>query len=376
MRKKWNAAAKDLADLRTKADAAFGQFAADLTTATTTDSKWADSVAKKREDVSRVYRELQEQYPDLDLAQFDRLDRDLETLEAKVADAANIGNQIEELRNQRTKLLSDLRENRREQFGVRERLANALNEALANSVLVEVEFLGDRDYVASRLSDLRTGVRKEALQAIAEHPDFTGELLGQCLIDGPDAVAKAFGITKGQAVSLVEKASLEQKLELQEMAVPERVSIRFNVARQDEKPRFRGLAQLSVGQKATCILLILLARQDRPLIVDQPEDDLDNRFIYADVVERLRAVKDHRQLILSTHNANIPVLGDAELIAVLDTDEKGGKAVGSIPELGSIDSKGIKLAVTQILEGGRRAFRRRQEKYGPPVPEEAKDDEP
>jgi hypothetical protein len=375
LRKKWDKAAKALSDLRERADKAFGDFAADLEGQTAADSEWTKSVAKKREDVSRVYRELQEQYPDLDLAQFDRLDRDLEALESKVADAAGVDEQIKALRGQRAGLLSDLRENRRKQFGIREGLATQLNEDLANTILVEVEFLGDREYVTSRLSNLKTGVRREAIKAVAEHEDFTGELLGRALLDGPDAVAKAFGITKGQAASLVEKTSLEQKLGIEEMAVPERVSIRFNVARKEDKPRFRGLSQLSVGQKATCILLILLAQEDRPLIVDQPEDDLDNRFVYADVVERLRAVKDQRQLILSTHNANIPVLGDAELIAVLDTEEKGGKAVGSIPELGSIDSRAIKIAVTQILEGGPRAFRRRQEKYGPPVPEEAKDED-
>lgn len=374
LKKTWNTAAKDLATLRTQADASLSSFISDVEEATSSESNWAKSVAKKREDVARVYRELQEQYPDLDLARFDRLDRELAALEAKVEAAANIEEQLDGLRAQRTDLLSELRENRRKQFVIREGLATALNDDLENTILVEVEFLGDRGYVASRLSDLRTGIRKEAIQAIAEHPDFTGELLGRTLRAGAEDVAKAFGITKGQATSLIEKTSLEQKLSLEEMGVPEKVSIRFNVARKEEKPRFRGLAQLSVGQKATCILLIVLAQEERPLVVDQPEDDLDNRFVYADVVERLRAVKDHRQMILSTHNANIPVLGDAELIAVLDTDEKGGKAVGSIPDFGSIDSRSIKLAVTQVLEGGRRAFRRRQEKYGPPVPDEAQEE--
>lgn len=65
-------------------------------------------------------------------------------------------------------------------------------------------------------------------------------------------------------------------------------------------------------------------------------------------------------------SSNIPVLGDAELIAVLDAEEVGGKPTGKIDDRGSSDSPSIKLAVTQILEGGREAFRRRQEKYGLP----------
>ena len=64
------------------------------------------------------------------------------------------------------------------------------------------------------------------------------------------------------------------------------------------------------------VLLLIMQASDAPLLVDQPEDDLDNRFIYDDVVKRLRAAKSHRQFVVATHNANIPVLGDAEQIVV------------------------------------------------------------
>lgn len=373
LEKEWKEAAKRLAELRTKADEAFASVATRIEDLTASGSEWAQSVSEKREDVSGVYRELQEQYPDLDLAQFDRLDRDLERLGGKVEARSGAEDVIKTHETQRKELLRDLRQNRREQYAIREALAKRLNEQLAGSVRVEVEFLGDRESVLSQLTDLRTGVRREALQAIATHADFTPELIGQALLDGPEAVVTAFGVTKGQATTLVEKMGAADKFRLQELAVSEQVSIKFNLARDNEEARYRGLSQLSVGQKATCILLILLAQKERPLVIDQPEDDLDNRFIYADVVERLRDVKDHRQLLLSTHNANIPVLGDGELIAVLETRESGGRAVGTIAETGSIDSPQVKLAVTQILEGGRRAFQRRQEKYGLPIPDEIKD---
>lgn len=373
LEKEWTEAAKRLAELRTKADEVFVRVATRIDDLTASGSEWDRSVSEKREDVSRVYRELQEQYPDLDLAQFDRLDRDLQRLRGKVDAGPGADDAIKKHEAERKKLLRGLRENRRQQYAIREGLAKRLNEQLAGSVRVEVEFLGDREAVLSQLTDLRTGVRREALQAVATHADFTPELLGQALIGGPDAVVAAFGVTKGQATTLVEKVGAADTFRLQELAVPERVSIKFNLARDNEEARYRGLSQLSVGQKATCILLILLARKERPLVIDQPEDDLDNRFIYADVVERLRDVKDHRQLLLSTHNANIPVLGDSELIAVLETREAGGRAVGTIAEMGSIDSPPVKLAVTQILEGGRRAFQRRQEKYGLPIPDETKE---
>jgi energy-coupling factor transporter ATP-binding protein EcfA2 len=216
------------------------------------------------------------------------------------------------------------------------------------------------------LSSYKTKVRADALKAIAEDPQATPEALGDALITGPAAFAKTFPVSDSQATSLCERINLDAKLALQEFRVPDSVSIEFNLAEEGETPRYRDLARLSVEQKATAILLIFLAQRDKPLVIDQPEDDLDNRFIFKDVVQRLRTAKDTRQLLLATHNANIPVLGDAELIVVLDSEEEAGRPVGRIDDRGSIDSPSIKHCVTQILEGGLEAFRLRQEKYGPP----------
>jgi ABC-type bacteriocin/lantibiotic exporter with double-glycine peptidase domain len=100
--------------------------------------------------------------------------------------------------------------------------------------------------------------------------------------------------------------------------------------------------------------------EDRILILDQPEEDLDNRFIYEDVVKELRTLKGKRQIIIATHNANIPVIGDSELIIVLDKQEGACKIV----DKGSVDKETIKEHVKRIMEGGEEAFRRRAEKYG------------
>ena len=83
---------------------------------------------------------------------------------------------------------------------------------------------------------------------------------------------------------------------------------------------WRKIEDLSRGQKATAVLLLLLLPTEAPLIVDQPEDDLDNRFIVESVVPALRATKADRQYLFATHNANVPVLADAELIAGLTAE--------------------------------------------------------
>lgn len=115
---------------------------------------------------------------------------------------------------------------------------------------------------------------------------------------------------------------------------------------------------LSTGQRCTTILPILLVQNERPLLIDQPEDNLDNAFIYETIVKALHAVKGVRQVIFVTHNPNIPVLGEAERVFVLDSD--GQKA--RVRRVGSVDE--CKDDIETILEGGREAFLQRKKRYG------------
>ena len=117
--------------------------------------------------------------------------------------------------------------------------------------------------------------------------------------------------------------------------------------------------QLSEGQRNTAVLNLLLAQDDGPIIIDQPEDELDSNFIYRDLVPLLRRVKEHRQIILATHNANLPVNGDAELIYALEA--RGDH--GYLRAAGGLDRPAVTQAVLDIMEGSREAFHRRREKY-------------
>jgi energy-coupling factor transporter ATP-binding protein EcfA2 len=360
---------EELADrFVTEASEALQRINDSLAGATAQGSPWDVSVREKREDVARVYRELQDEYPDLDLSQFERVDRQLEELLARGDDQDIAAAQVEGARSARVELLSALRDNRREQFRARDELAKRLTSELGGAIKIDVTFQGQREALSDRLASFKTKVRADVLKSIADNVATTPEALGEQLIAGSAPFAEAFKVSDSQAAALCERIALPAKLEIQELRVPDAVSIEFNLADEGATPRYRDLARLSVGQKATSILLILLAQREKPLVIDQPEDDLDNRFIFKDVVQRLREAKDERQLLLATHNANIPVLGDAELIIVLDSEEQSGRPVGRIDETGSIDSPAIKRCVTQILEGGPEAFRLRQEKYGPELP--------
>jgi ABC-type lipoprotein export system ATPase subunit len=126
-------------------------------------------------------------------------------------------------------------------------------------------------------------------------------------------------------------------------------------------PIFKDFSKLSLGQQQSILLTILLFSQSAsPLVIDQPEDNLDSEFVYTTLVRSLRATKEKRQVIIVTHNANIAVLGDAELIIPL----RGQSENSVIRDRGSIDTAATKEVSCAILEGGAKAFKRRQKLYG------------
>lgn len=121
----------------------------------------------------------------------------------------------------------------------------------------------------------------------------------------------------------------------------------------------RSMEKLSIGQKGTVLLKLMLAEGDYPLLIDQPEENLDNNFIYNDLVKAIRDAKKKRQIFLAPHNANLVVNTDAEQIIVANyIDNK------IFYKSGSIENPVIKKEITSLLEGGEEAFKKREEKYG------------
>ncbi len=125
------------------------------------------------------------------------------------------------------------------------------------------------------------------------------------------------------------------------------------------KYRGKELKHHSLGQRASALILFVLSQQDNDvIIIDQPEDDLDNQTIYEDVIKLIRQLKYKTQFIFATHNANFPVLGDAEQIhSCRYVDDKLNF------QSGSIDSPLLQKEIVDIMEGGEIAFKRRKEIY-------------
>lgn len=119
----------------------------------------------------------------------------------------------------------------------------------------------------------------------------------------------------------------------------------------------------SAGQQATALLKAMLNQSGPPLIVDQPEEDLDNP-VMQEIVEQIWTAKQKRQIIFVSHNANLVVNGDAELVAWCDYRKAGDQSGGRIAGEGAIDVPTVREAIKRIMEGGEAAFNLRREKYG------------
>lgn len=158
----------------------------------------------------------------------------------------------------------------------------------------------------------------------------------------------------------------ENKIRAQQPEIIDRILLTFPEDRviisyldQSKSNKWKSISSGSPGQKTAAILTFLLAYGNEPLIVDQPEDDLDNSLIYNLVVEQIKENKMRRQLIIVTHNPNIPVNGDSELIVVMEPMSSGGFAVGS---MGGLQEIQIRNKICDIMEGGEVAFKKRYER--------------
>ena len=118
------------------------------------------------------------------------------------------------------------------------------------------------------------------------------------------------------------------------------------------------MLKLSLGQKATVLIKIYLAQDDRPIIIDSHDDHLDNEFIMEELVRAIRQAKIYRQVILASNNGNVVINSDAEQIIVANRDHGRISYVS-----GSIENPAIRDRALRVLEGGAEAFKKRQQKY-------------
>ena len=267
-----------------------------------------------------------------------------------------------ELLKQRQAILNEISSLRTERSTKFSRTLKTLNRRLEGKLQMDIKPEANRRPVIDFLLDCRLeGIKEGRLSWINDIDDFSPVKLSQIIQKGFDALKRSeWGITEIMANALL-RIPRDKVLQLEELELANHVEIRLNTAHEGAE-NFKPLDKLSTGQQCTAILHLLLLQNVDPLIMDQPEDNLDNAFIAERIVTELRAAKIERQFIFATHNANIPVFGDAEWIGVLETDEKQGKLSQEMQ--GAIDVPAIRDKAAIILEGGKAAFNQRKAKYG------------
>ena len=259
------------------------------------------------------------------------------------------------LKAQRVELLRQLYELRDRRFATRKAVADRINAEVSPHVRVRVEQYGNpAPYRALLESALKNaGIRHIAVAEKIANRVSPGDLARAIAASDGEGLVNRAEINLDQAgkvIGTLADSPLLYQLETVELIDLPCIELLDGGAYKDS-------LTLSTGQKCTAILPILLMDNENPLLVDQPEDNLDNRFIYTTVVKRIREMKHRRQLVFVTHNPNIPVLGDAEKVFVLNST---GTSAAKAKE-GTVDE--CKNEVVTLLEGGEEAFRARKERY-------------
>ena len=327
-----------------------------------TKSRWNERKTAIEDTYEKLLRELQKSK--IDGAEFIKLRQQIEELRPLKDKTENLKRDLKAHETQRRNLLAEWEDIKAAEYRLIETAAKRVSRKLRDRVQVRVTMAGNRDPLEQLLREVG-GNLAAALERLRGQDQLSLPELAQRCREGKEALMKHYNLPSG-AAERIAQADLDLFMRIEELELPATTEIELNTAPDGEPATWQTLQALSTGQKATAVLLLLLLESEAPLVVDQPEDDLDNRFITEGVVPIMRQEKRRRQFVFSTHNANIPVLGDAELILGLAAsgEAKEGHARIATEHMGSIDSAPVRELVEEILEGGKAAFEMRRSKYG------------
>lgn len=335
----------------------------------------------------------------INLTLLEPLQTRLQELDSRISHFDELDTRLNQARAQRRELVSRLRQCRSEEGDIYVNLADALTKSTKQRVRMKVVRAGDirraisdfqgyvkdgRKFNSRDAEQLEATIRKEvSARASSEHPEALwaelvdymlaifehaqDQTLGRTVPDKEPTACSWTGPILAKVVDLMTSFDDKQIGRLLCQYVPD--SVNMELRRKVETEDYISIQQASVGQKATALFLILLAQTDGLLVIDQPEDDLDNAFITKDILPAIQELKHQQQIVFATHNANMLVNAESEKIVVLDTEPRDPPKDG-LPQIrghisgeGGIDNEEVRERVTKILEGGKEAFLARERKY-------------
>lgn len=358
-------AAASVADARQVISDAADQIANALATFRTRrkSTKWAQAVQSAKEAYDRLVTKLQaEGVSDPD--SFSELVARRDSLQAELQGMEAVRSRLCEVSQGAESSLERLQEMRR---SITERRATFLSEVLAAQDLVRVEMdpYGDRERAYKDLEDIlgMQGTFEQDLRQLVDRIYSAADGIEERLAEVKRAV-KQCAEGDESAISAYDRRFINrlrmltaEQVDRLEAWFPEDLLRAKYAAGNNE---FRPISQGSAGEQNAAILAFLLSYGDAPIVIDQPENDLDNRLISGLVVRSLVACKRDRQLVVVTHNPNIVVNADAELVVSLEM--RNGEV--QVAESGGLQEQKIRDEICNVVEGGREAFELRYNRIG------------
>ncbi|HXI01240.1 MAG TPA: hypothetical protein VNI52_13315 [Sphingobacteriaceae bacterium] len=294
-----------------------------------------------KEEFAKIKREINTDTINPD--NFLNLNRQIETAQLKLREIEKSENRRKELQGTLLEKLSDLNNLWLDEYKLLKTEVDRINEA-ENKLKIEVSFKGRKNKYLEKIKQIfkGTGIYETSYLKISEvYNDFI-----EIYKDSSKLTAI---LNENQVVDFKRRFSDYQE-ELLTFKVDNKIVIEYNG---------KSLDKHSLGQRASALILFLLAQKEtNVLIIDQPEDDLDNQTIYDEVIKELKKIKGNMQFIFATHNANIPVLGDSEKVVSCSYDERKISV-----HSGTIDNHQTQRFIVDIMEGGDEAFNRRKNIY-------------
>lgn len=341
-------------------------------------ANWQKEEKTIQEEIDKKKAALEAQGIPFDLGKINQISKDIVDLTTRVQKLENNQKTLKELEAARKILISERLETTSRIYYNRREFANTINENLKNTIdglyitvkYSEGKYSDEFEKLLKTVMDWRTSqVPKASIISATLSPL---EFVDICKRNDQTKLKSITDPNGNRLLSDSEISNIIEKVmkdcayeEFEALDYEDRPSISVTKMYQDEhgnqKRLTKSISQLSLGQQQSILLgILLLSKSDKPLIIDQPEDNLDSEFIFKTIVMNLRKIKEVRQVIIVTHNPNIAVLGDAELIIPLKSTSVKSHVMSS----GSIDRKETREMCCEILEGGKNAFKQRQTIYG------------
>ena len=353
--KRTESIAEEIANAKKKSDQSRQQTEAALTIlreAFTSVGEAIQKLAPIQDELKQEVAELQKTLnePQLDLELFRKKKARLDQLVKLLASGAQRAKTEQSARDLLGAAVNKLHDFWRTRFSEREAEVRKLESELPPEIRLKTQFKSKREAFGEFL---RSKMRGSGLQSTSY------EALEDAYIDGRELYqgrGDLENILTENSAAKVRSTVLEHLADFLCFRTPDETMILFQ---QNKEDAHKPLSDYSLGQRATVILHFLMHLQRHPVIlIDQPEDDLDNETLYSHFIQQLLDRKELNQFIFATHNPNIPVLGDAEQTIVC---RKQGDEF--FFDHGSIDNKRIQKRIVTVMEGGEDAFRRRKEIY-------------